>query len=41
MRHRDSYSGYLAALGGSGQVLDVLLLDYPAVLSESGLVVTP
>jgi hypothetical protein len=41
MWHRDSYSGYPAALGGSGRVLAVLLLDYPAVLSESGLVPKP
>jgi hypothetical protein len=41
MQHLDSCSGYLAALGESGWVLVVLLLDYLAVLSESGLMPEP
>jgi hypothetical protein len=40
VRHPDSNSGYLAALGECGRVLVVLLLDYPAVPGESGLVPT-
>ena len=41
VRHPDSYSSYPVALDGSGLVLAVLLLGYPAVHDKSGLVPTP
>jgi hypothetical protein len=39
--HPDSCYGCPTALGGSGLALAILLLGYPAVLGESGLVPTP
>ena len=41
MQHPDSYSGYLTALDGTRLVLAILLLGYPMVLDESGLVPAP
>ena len=40
-RHPDSCSGYPMALDGSWVVLAVLLLGYPTVQDESGLVPVP